>query len=168
MGEGLSQKALARAFIGVGANQGDVRTALASAVAAMTAMPGTRALRSSSLYATAPQDATGPDFLNAVVELQTTLTPQALLAQLRQIELAHGRERPYRNAPRTLDLDVLLHGDTQIDTPELTVPHPRLQLRAFVLLPLAELAPTLVIPGLGPISTLLSAVADQRVDRLAA
>ena len=164
----MGEEPAACAFVGVGANQGDVRATLASALAAMAAMPGTRSLRASSFYATAPQDAGGPDYINAVVELQTTLMPLALLAELRQIELAHGRERPYHNAPRTLDLDVLLHGEAQIDTPELTVPHPRLHLRAFVLMPLAELAPALLIPGRGPIASLLPAVADQRINKLEA
>ena len=165
--EGVIDRPAVRAFVGIGANQGDVRAALVSAIAAMAAMLGTQSLRSSSFYATAPQDAAGPDFINGVIELHTKLAPHELLAELRKIELAHGRERPYRNAPRTLDLDVLLHGDSRIDTPELTVPHPRLHLRAFVLMPLAELAPELVIPGRGPVAALLPAVANQRIDKLA-
>jgi 2-amino-4-hydroxy-6-hydroxymethyldihydropteridine diphosphokinase len=156
----------ATAYVGLGANLGDAAAALASAVAALRALPSTRLVRTSSLYRSAAVDAAGPDYLNAVVELQTTLAPHALLAALQRIEAAHGRERSYPNAPRTLDLDLLLHGDVQLATPELTLPHPRLHRRAFVLVPLAEIAPDLRLPGLGPVADLLAAVATQRVDKL--
>ena len=149
------------AWIGLGANLGDARAALRSAVQAMAALPGTRLLRVSSLYRSAPVDAGGPDYLNAVAELDTTLAPLALLHALQSIEQAAGRERPYRNAPRTLDLDLLLHGDERLDSPELTVPHPRMGERAFVLLPLAELA-----PQLGDAQQ-LAAVAGQRMECVA-
>jgi len=111
-------------------------------------------------------DATGPDYLNAVAALDTDLPADALLAALHEIELRHGRERPYRNAPRTLDLDLLLHGDARIDSPRLVVPHPRLHERAFVLVPLADLAPDLLVPGVGRVRDLLDTVADQRIERL--
>lgn len=155
----MSTMAAQQAFIGLGANLGDRGQALAQAVEAMGRLPGTRLVGLSSLYVSAPVDASGPDFLNAVAMLQTSLEPLALLHALQSIELAAGRERPYRNAPRTLDLDVLLHGDLQLDTPELILPHPRMAERAFVLLPLAELAPERVTP------TQLAAVAAQRIDR---
>jgi 2-amino-4-hydroxy-6-hydroxymethyldihydropteridine diphosphokinase len=100
--------------------------------------------RQSSLYATAPVDSSGPDYINAVVEVRTRLKASQLLAQLQSIELLAGRQRPYRNAPRTLDLDILLFGNARIDKPDLTVPHPRMAQRAFVLMPLAEIAPGLV------------------------
>ena len=129
------------AWIGLGANLGDRLATLRTALSAMGALPGTRVQGVSSLYGSAPVDAGGPDYLNAVAQVQTTLAPHALLAQLQAIEQAAGRERPYRNAPRTLDLDILLYGDEVIDTPTLTVPHPRLHERAFALCPLAELAP---------------------------
>lgn len=146
-------------FVGLGANLGDRGQALAQAVHAMALLPATRVVQVSSLYVSAPVDAGGPDYLNAVAQLETALAPLALLHALQAVELAAGRERPYRNAPRTLDLDVLLYGDLQMDTPELTVPHPRLTERAFVLRPLAELAPQRVGPAQ------LAAVADQRIDR---
>ena len=98
-------------------------------------------LACSRLYRSAPHEAQGPDFINAVARLETRLTAPDLLAQLQALELAAGRERPYRNAPRTLDLDLLLYGDARIDSPQLTLPHPRLHERAFVLRPLAEVAP---------------------------
>jgi 2-amino-4-hydroxy-6-hydroxymethyldihydropteridine diphosphokinase len=123
-------------------------------------------LTRSSLYRTAPVDAGGPDYVNAVASIDTTLEPHALLHALQDIEDRFGRERPYRNAPRTLDLDLLLYGDMQFSDPVLTVPHPRLHLRAFVLQPLAELAPDLELPGLGALSGLLPAVSDQRIERL--
>ncbi|WP_341893136.1 2-amino-4-hydroxy-6-hydroxymethyldihydropteridine diphosphokinase [Variovorax sp. YR752] len=154
------------AYIGLGANLGDARGALQAAFEALAALPDTELLRRSSTYRSAPIDSSGPDYLNAVAELRTALEPLALLHRLQAIELAHGRERPYRNAPRTLDLDLLLHGQTLIDSAELTLPHPRAHERAFVLQPLAELAPDLIIPGRGRASELLAVVADQSIERL--
>lgn len=145
------------AWIGLGANLGDARATLRSAVQAMAALPGTRVLRASSLYRSAPVDANGPDYLNAVVELDTTLAPLDLLHALQAIEQGAGRERPYRNAPRTLDLDLLLYHEQRLNGAQLTVPHPRMYERAFVLLPLAELAPALVD------AVSLAAVTGQRI-----
>ena len=156
----------AQAYIGLGANLGVPRAALREAIEALAALPDTSLRAASSFYRTAPVDAVGPDFLNAVVQLDTRLAPHALLAALQRIEQTHGRERPYRNAPRTLDLDLLLYGGQVIDTPTLTVPHPRLHERAFVLLPLAEIAPLLNVPGRGRVADLLVPVAGQRIDRL--
>nr|WP_280189470.1 2-amino-4-hydroxy-6-hydroxymethyldihydropteridine diphosphokinase [Delftia sp. PS-11] len=127
--------------IGLGANLGDRGRALAMALLAMDALPGTRLVAVSSLYSTAPVDSSGPDYLNAVAAVRTTLAPLALLDALQAIELAAGRERPYRNAPRTLDLDIELWEDECIRLPRLCVPHPRMHERAFVLVPLAEIAP---------------------------
>ncbi len=154
------------AFIALGANLGDARAALDAAFVALAALPGTTLRAASSLYRTAPIDSSGPDYLNAVVRLETRLAPQALLRELQRIERQHGRERPYRNAPRTLDLDLLLYGDRHIATKTLVVPHPRLHERAFVLRPLAEIAPRLAVPGHGPIAGLLPRVAAQRTDKL--
>ena len=155
-----------QACIGLGANLGDPRAALAAAIDALAALPESWLAAVSSTWRSAPIDSSGPDYLNAVALLDTRLEPQALLAELQRIEREHGRERPYRNAPRTLDLDLLLYGDRRIDTPDLSVPHPRLHERAFVLRPLAELAPDRVIPGRGRVSELLLGVADQRIDKL--
>lgn len=148
------------AWIGLGANLGDARAALRGALQAMAVLPDTRLLAVSSLYRSAPVDALGPDYLNAVAELQTGLAPLDLLHALQAIEQAAGRERPYRNAPRTLDLDLLLYGEQRLDGAELTVPHPRMWQRAFVLLPLAELRPGWVTPAQ------LQAVAAQAIERL--
>lgn len=149
------------AYIGIGGNLGDARATVERALRALaTQLPGCQGLRASSLYRSAPVDAGGPDFVNAVAALQTTLSPLALLHALQALEQAEGRERPYRNAPRTLDLDVLMYGALRLDSPELTVPHPRCHERAFVLLPLAELWPEGVRPDA------LAAVADQRIERL--
>lgn len=156
------------AYVGIGANLGDARATIASALAALDALPGTRIVQTSSTYRSAPVDARGPDYLNAVVHVETGLDAPSLLSCLQAIESAHGRERPYRNAPRTLDLDLLLYGDATITSPALTVPHPRLHERAFVLVPLAELEPALLIPGHGAIAGLLAGVAGQRIDRLPA
>ena len=157
---------MALAYIGLGANLGDARATLQQALYELAQRPGVQSLQASSLYRTAPIDSSGPDYVNAVARIETSLAPQALLAQLQQIENQHGRARPYRNAPRTLDLDLLLHGDAVVATADLIVPHPRLHQRAFVLLPLAELAPDLVVPGRGAVAALLANVADQRIDRL--
>ncbi|MES2716434.1 MAG: 2-amino-4-hydroxy-6-hydroxymethyldihydropteridine diphosphokinase [Pseudomonadota bacterium] len=156
------------AHIGLGANLGDARATLQAAQAALAALPGCRLLQASALWRSAPVDAGGPDFFNAVVALHTTLAPLDLLDALQAIEQRFGRERPYPNAPRTLDLDLLLLGDLQLHGPRLTVPHPRLHQRAFVLQPLLELDPGLVAPGLGPLAAHLPATAGQRVQRLAA
>ena len=129
------------AFIGIGANLGDARATVSKACLNVGQLPGTCLLRQSSLYSSAPHEATGPDFVNAVVEILTRLSPQSLLDQLHQLEASEDRQRPYRNAPRTLDLDILLFDDQVIRTAALTVPHPRMLKRAFVLLPLAEIAP---------------------------
>ena len=149
-----------RAWIGLGANLGDRGAALARAVQALAAVPATRVEKVSGLYASAPIDAGGPDYLNAVVELITTLAPLDLLDALQAIEQAAGRERPYRNAPRTLDLDLLLYGEQRISSERLVVPHPRVGERAFVLLPLAEIAPERVT------AAQLAAVGDQRIARI--
>ncbi len=157
-----------RAWIGLGANLGDARETLRAALRALAALPGCRLAGVSSLWRSAPVDAQGPDFLNAVAALDTTLSPLELLRALQAIELAHGRERPYRNAPRTLDLDLLLHGDTVQADPVLTLPHPRAHERAFVLAPLAELAPALHLPGhAASLAGLLQGMADQAIERLA-
>ncbi|HSU23019.1 MAG TPA: 2-amino-4-hydroxy-6-hydroxymethyldihydropteridine diphosphokinase [Variovorax sp.] len=150
----------ARAFVGLGANLGDARTAVLRAMDALDGLPGTRVVARSSLYRSAPVDATGPDFVNAVVALETTLDPSDLLAELQRLEHDALRERPFRNAPRTLDLDLLRHGDAVLRTARLSLPHPRMHERAFVLRPLAEIAPALVTPAQ------LDAVAGQAIERL--
>jgi 2-amino-4-hydroxy-6-hydroxymethyldihydropteridine diphosphokinase len=154
------------ACIGLGANLGDAAATLAAALSELAGLPDTALGSVSPTYRSAPIDAGGPDFLNAVAVLRTGLSPQELLAGLQRIERQHGRERPYRHAPRTLDLDLLLYGDERIDTPTLSVPHPRLHERAFVLRPLADVAPQAVIPGRGPVSDWLPRVADQRIEKL--
>lgn len=154
------------AYIGLGANLGDARAALQSALQALAALPGTRLRRQSSLYRSAPIESSGPDYLNAVAVLETELGPHELLQALQAIERDQGRERPYRNAPRTLDLDLLMHDSLTLDTPELTLPHPRAHQRAFVLRPLAELAPQLQIQGRGPVAELLEQVRDQPIEKV--
>ncbi len=155
------------AYVGLGANLGDAQQTLRRALQALAALPQTRVQAASGFYRSAPVDAAGPDFVNAVARLHTALAPHALLDQLQRIEQRFGRERPYRNAPRTLDLDLLLHGSARIDDARLQLPHPRLHRRRFVLEPLLELAPTLSLPGLGPAAALLPALAAQPVSRIA-
>ncbi|MEO5660047.1 MAG: 2-amino-4-hydroxy-6-hydroxymethyldihydropteridine diphosphokinase [Polaromonas sp.] len=156
------------AYIALGANLGDAVAALQQAVKALSQLPLTQVLQTSSLYKTAPIDtdssrvapAAGNDYVNAVVSLQTGLCAPALLDQLQQLELQAGRERPYRNAPRTLDLDLLLYGSACMESARLTLPHPRLRQRAFVLVPLAEIAPDQVS------AEQLAAVRHQAIERL--
>jgi 2-amino-4-hydroxy-6-hydroxymethyldihydropteridine diphosphokinase len=154
------------AFIGIGGNLGDARANVVDALARLDAQPGCRLVSSSSLWRTAPIDSSGDDYINAVALLDTDLDAHTLLAALHAIETAHGRERPYLNAPRTLDLDLLLYGDELIDTPALTVPHLRMHERAFVLAPLLEVAPDAVIPGRGRAADFLPGVAGQAIARL--
>ena len=155
------------AWIGIGANLGAARANVEDAFVRLARLPDSALLRTSSLYRTAPIDSSGDDYINAVAELDTALDAHTLLNALLDIERAHGRERPYRNAPRTLDLDLLLYGDQIIaDAPTLCVPHPRLHERAFVLAPLAECAPALVVPGRGRVDVLLPAVAGQAIERI--
>jgi 2-amino-4-hydroxy-6-hydroxymethyldihydropteridine diphosphokinase len=130
-----------RVFVGLGANLGEAAPTVRAAMEALAALPGTQCIARSSLYRSAPVDADGPDYVNAVVELRTGQAPLDLLRSLQAIEARFGRERPYHHAPRTLDLDLLLYGERRIDMPELAVPHPRWRERAFVLVPLAEIAP---------------------------
>jgi 2-amino-4-hydroxy-6-hydroxymethyldihydropteridine diphosphokinase len=158
---------MTRAFVGLGANLGDARATLEAAFDALAALPDTRLAARSSVWRSAPIDSSGPDYLNAVAALDTALDAAALLEALLAIEARHGRERPYRNAPRTLDLDLLLHGESVLDTPALTLPHPRLHQRAFVLAPLAELWSHGEVPGRGRVGALLAALPDQRIERLA-
>ena len=155
-----------RVFVGLGANLGDAADTLACARAALAALPGTEVVAFSSLYRSAPVDAQGPDFMNAVAELRTALEPEDLLDALQAIEQAHGRQRPYRHAPRTLDLDLLMYGARELQTPRLTLPHPRAHLRAFVLQPWAELAPTLTLAERGEIATLAAQVTTQPCRKL--
>ena len=138
----------ARAYIGLGANLGATETTLRHAIETLQAMPGIERAESSRLYRSAPVNAPGPAYINAVLALTTTLSPLGLLEALRTTEVQFGRERHFRNAPRTLDLDLLLYDELSFATPTLTVPHPRMHLRAFVLKPLIELAgPQLQVAG---------------------
>lgn len=156
------------AYVALGANLGDPAATVRAAFAALNEIAATRVLAASSLYRTAPLGLKNqPDFVNAVAALDTGLAPLELLDALFAVEARFGRVRSVKNAPRTLDLDLLLYGDQQLDLPGLTLPHPRLTERAFVLAPLAEIAPDLSIPGHGRLADLLLAVAGQRIERLA-
>lgn len=149
-----------RAHVALGANLGDATTTVRAAMHWLATLPVTTVHASSCLYRTAPWEAKGPDFINAVVALDTQLTAPDLLVGLHALEARAGRERPYVNAPRTLDLDLLLYGSARIASSHLTVPHPRMWQRAFVVMPLAEVAPEWVTPEA------LQAVAGQQIERL--
>lgn len=155
------------AYVGIGANLGDARANVLDALDRLAGLPGGALLHTSGLYRTAPIDSSGDHYINAVACLDTTLDAHGLLAALHAIEQAHGRERPYRNAPRTLDLDLLLYGDQVVDSPTLSVPHPRMHERAFVLAPLLEIAPDVVIPGRGPARDFAPLVSGQGIYRIA-
>lgn len=156
-----------RAYVALGANLADPVAQVRAAFEALRNVPETRLAKASSLYRTAPVGIHGqPDFINAVALLETDLAAEALLDQLFAIEAAFGRRRDFHHAPRTLDLDLLLFDDAIIDTPRLRVPHPRMHLRAFVMQPLAEIAPDCRIPGRGRVAAWLPAVQMQRIERL--
>jgi 2-amino-4-hydroxy-6-hydroxymethyldihydropteridine diphosphokinase len=158
---------MARAVIGLGANLGDPVAQLRAAIAAIGRLAGTRVLAASSFYRSAPVGyAAQPDFVNAAVSIETTLEPRALLDGLKSIELASGRARTFKDAPRTLDLDILLFDDRASDEPGLTIPHPRMHERAFALAPLVEIEPEAVIPGRGRAGDLLARCAGQDVKRI--
>jgi 2-amino-4-hydroxy-6-hydroxymethyldihydropteridine diphosphokinase len=154
------------AFIGLGANLGDAAATVREAAQALARLPGTTLLALSSLYRSSPIDAPGPDFVNAVARLSTRLSPHELLSALQALESAHGRLRPYRNAPRTLDLDLLTYDHLQHEDAALTIPHPRAHLRRFVVEPMAELEPDGAIPGRGSLSDLLHGLTGQALQRL--
>jgi 2-amino-4-hydroxy-6-hydroxymethyldihydropteridine diphosphokinase len=153
------------AFIGIGANLGDPRQAVKDAIVCLAQQVGITIVAKSSFYRTAPIDATGGDYFNAVVKIETPFTASQILRICHHIEDQFGRERPFRNAPRTLDLDLLLFGTESINTEVLTVPHPRIAERAFVLVPLVELEPELEIPGLGRAAEFLPNVQGQRIEK---
>ena len=158
------------AYIGLGSNQGEVVEALNSAIESLRSIEQTEVVAVSPFYRSAPIDAPGPDFLNAVVKAETALEPYALLLHLLDIELMLGRKRRglKKNAPRNVDLDLLLVGDMIVQSTPLTLPHPRLHLRAFVLRPLLDLAPEIRIPGQGPAASFLDGVEDQKIEPLEA
>lgn len=148
-----------QAYIGLGSNLNDPARQVKAALAALRNIPEARCVRHSSLYRSAPLgQADQPDYINAVAMLDTRLPARQLLIELQAIERIHGRVRgAERWGPRTLDLDILLYGDMQLESEELTVPHPRLAERSFVLYPLCEIAPDLEIPGLGGVQQLMAA-----------
>jgi 2-amino-4-hydroxy-6-hydroxymethyldihydropteridine diphosphokinase len=155
------------AYIGIGSNQGDARAHVLQAFDELARLPGTRLEGRSALYRSEPVDAPGqPDYVNAAAGVDTDLSAAQLLAALQNLELRHGRERPYANAPRTLDLDLLLYGDSAFQSAMLTLPHPRMHQRAFVLMPLLDLDPRLEVPGRGAARELLARCAGQRVARM--
>ena len=146
--------------VAFGANLGEAQATVLHAILDVGALATSQLVKASSLYASAPHEAAGPEFVNAVAMYDTDLPPLALLDALQNLEKTAGRERPYLNAPRTLDLDIIFYGDIALDSPRLTLPHPRWQKRAFVLVPLAEISPDKVSPAL------LSSVANQSVRRI--
>jgi len=158
-----------QAFIALGSNLQQPEQQILKAFSEIKSLPKTRLLKQSSLYRTAPVGYDNqPDFINAVAQVETDLTPRELLRALLAIENKHGRQRPFANAPRVLDLDLLLHGNMVMSTEELTLPHPRMHERGFVLLPLAEIAPTLQLTRYGKVSDLAKTHMAQGIEKLPA
>lgn len=161
-----------RAYIGLGANQGDLAETLRAATEAIRSIERCDFVAASPLYRSAPIDAEGPDYLNGVVAIDTMHDPYGLLLHLLDLEIMLGRKRrmpnTQRNAARKVDIDLLLFGDLIICSTPLALPHPRMHQRAFVLRPLLDLAPDIVIPGKGTAAGFLRTVADQRVEPFAA
>jgi len=151
-----------RALIGLGANLGQARETIERALEGLSNTPGIESLIVAPLYGSDPVDAQGPTFVNTVAQIQTTLAPLALLDALQALEHAYGRERAFRNAPRTLDLDLLWYDGVTMETPRLTLPHPRMHERAFVLKPLSDLVPELMLKQ-GGIKTLLEQCGEQKL-----
>jgi 2-amino-4-hydroxy-6-hydroxymethyldihydropteridine diphosphokinase len=155
------------AYVALGSNLDDPRAQIRSALDRLAALPGTRLVRQSSLYRNPPAGGLDqPEFMNALAEIETRMTPRRLLDALLDIERAQGRVRDYPNAPRTLDLDIVLYGDRTVREPGLVVPHPRMLERAFVLVPLAEIAPDAVVPGAGKVADLVGKVNASGMIRL--
>ncbi|HEY6967257.1 MAG TPA: 2-amino-4-hydroxy-6-hydroxymethyldihydropteridine diphosphokinase [Burkholderiales bacterium] len=155
------------AYVGLGANIGEPRRQLEAAIEELKQLPDTDFIQVSGIYKSAPMGYLDqPDFLNAVARLETRLPAERLLEHLQAMEQKHGRVRAFANAPRTLDLDLLLYGDRVLDTPRLALPHPRMHERAFVLAPLAELAPDAAIPGRGKVRELLTTCTNQKIERV--
>lgn len=155
------------AYIGIGSNLGDAAGNVRQALLALEQLPASRVTGQSSLFRTAPVDADGDDYINAVARVATDLSAEELLPALLALEQNFGRERSYLNAPRTLDLDLLLYGDQVIASPTLTVPHPRMTTRAFVLIPLLQIDPFIHIPGQGAAHQFVPGVADQAIQKFA-
>lgn len=155
------------ACVALGANIGEPLRQIEAGFAALAALPGTRLLARSSLYRSAPVGyADQPDFINAMAMIETALAPHALLDAVLTIERVNGRVREFPNAPRTLDLDIVLYGDVVLQEPGLTIPHARMLERAFVMVPLAEIAPDVVVPGQGKVSDLAKRVDAASVAQL--
>ena len=156
------------AYVGIGSNLERPREQVLQAFEELGRIPATRLTRKSSLYRSAPMgNADQPDFVNAVAEIDTALSPTEILLQLKNIETRHGRIRSFPNAPRTLDLDLLLYEKEALASENLTLPHPRMHERAFVLKPLVEIAPDITVPGRKTAKELLKNCAKQDVQRIA-
>jgi len=160
---------MARAFIGLGSNLQQPQLQVRQAFTELAELPETTLVKHSSLYKSAPVGYDHqPDFINAAAEVDTGLTPVKLLRELLKLENSHGRERPFPNAPRVLDCDLLIYDDVSMNTTELTLPHPRMHGRGFVLLPLAEIAPDLLIASHGKVADLARMCMGQSVEKIAA
>ena len=155
------------AYVGIGSNLDEPKSHVRLAFEDLARMPGTGVVKHSSLYRSAPVGfADQPDFVNAVAQIETSLPASRLLTELKEIEARHGRRRSFKNAPRPLDLDILLYGEVTLNLAHLTLPHPRMHERAFVLKPLYEIAPHASIPGIGTVKDCLEKTSEQKAERI--
>ncbi len=155
------------AYVGIGSNLDEPARQVEQALLELDRLPHSRVVKRSSLYKSAPLGyASQPDYVNAVAQLETGIPAERLLSELQEIESRHARKRSFANAPRSLDLDLLIFGDSELKTKDLTLPHPRMHQRAFVLRPLVEISPEISIPGVGPAKDSLKNVENQIVERI--
>ena len=157
---------MAKVFLGLGGNIGDAKQTLKDAIICLAQNPHIEVISRSCYYKSEPINASGGDFINSVIAITTDLTPLTLLKLCQSVEDSFGRERPFPNAPRTIDIDILTYDDIKHDLPELTIPHPRIGERLFVLLPLLEIAPEMSLPGLGHLKDLVTSLSNQRIEKI--
>jgi|CryBogDrversion2_8_1035294.scaffolds.fasta_scaffold02021_2 2-amino-4-hydroxy-6-hydroxymethyldihydropteridine diphosphokinase len=157
---------MAKAFIGLGGNVGDSRQILMDAIICLAQYPSIQIDARSGFYTSAPVDAPGNDYINNVIAINTTLAPKPLLQVCQSVEQRFGRERPYEKAPRTLDIDILIYDNLSMNEPELTIPHPRMTERMFVLLPLLEIDPEITLPSFGKLKEKLPDLSWQKIAKL--
>lgn len=157
---------MAKVFLGLGGNLGDAKQTLKDAIICLAQNPHVEVISRSCYYKSAPIDATGDDFVNSVIAITTNLNPLTLLKLCQSVEDSFGRERPFPNAPRTIDIDILTYDKEEHNLPELTIPHPRMTERLFVLLPLLEIEPEINLPGFGPLKDLIAGLSNQRIEKI--
>jgi 2-amino-4-hydroxy-6-hydroxymethyldihydropteridine diphosphokinase len=157
---------MAKVFLGLGGNVGDAKQTLKDAIICLAQNPHIEVTSRSCYYKSEPINASGDDFVNSVISITTSLDPLTLLKVCQSVEDTFGRERPFPNAPRTIDIDILTYDQLDHNQPELTIPHPRMVERLFVLLPLLEIEPEIALQGVGPLKDLVKSLTSQRIEKI--